>query len=112
MPRITDDTQPPLRSRFSILLTLSSSMPITEARLATLARGILAVILSRRRCSPFRGCRGAIAIPHASIPLPWCRYWSVHLSPASIPLHVPYGFSGESRRRRWRCCEGVIGASL
>ena len=69
MPRITDDTQPPLRSRPSIPRTWSSDwFPMTEARLLTLARGIRAVIFSRRRCSSFSGCcRDAIAIPPVSM---------------------------------------------
>ena len=43
MPRTTDVTQPPrFEDAPSILLTFSSSKPSTGARLATLARGILA----------------------------------------------------------------------
>ena len=40
-----------------------SSRPSTGARLATLARGILAVILNRRLCSLVSGSRRAIAMP-------------------------------------------------
>ena len=63
MPRSTEVTQPPRRRAPSILLTLSSSRPSTGARLTTLARGILAVILNRRLSSWFNGCRAAIAAP-------------------------------------------------
>ena len=63
MPRTTDVTQPPFRRWPSILLTFSSSKPSTGARLATLARGILAVILNRRLSSSFNGCRRTIAVP-------------------------------------------------
>ena len=51
----------------NILLTFSSFSPSTEARLSTLARGILAVILNRRLSSSFNGCRAAIAAAHRTV---------------------------------------------
>ena len=81
MPRITESAQPPLRRVASIRLTRSSVVSRTEARLATLARGIRPIILNSRRCSVVKGCRGAIGA---------CPSCSVHIYfPTAVPADYP-----------------------
>ena len=68
MPLTAEGTQPSRCRRPSILLYLylylSSSKPRTGAKLAPLAKGILAVIFNRRRYSSLSGCRGPWSCLH------------------------------------------------
>ena len=52
-PRTTDVVQPLLRRKPSIILTLRSGTSRTADKVAVLASGIFATILSRRLCSRF-----------------------------------------------------------
>ena len=65
--------QPTRRRAPSILLTFSSSKPSTGARLATLARGILADIFNSCLCSLVSGSRRGILVPPLCITPPVSR---------------------------------------
>ena len=90
MPRTTEATQPPRRRRPSMSRTRSSEIPSTGARLATLARGILAAIRSNRRCSLLSGSRRAIVASPLPVTPPVSRRLTGY---PSVSLRLPCGLS-------------------